>query len=85
MIYQHDYRPGRFQLRGQQKPLELIEAKRRMDEAWFNYDSIIDKRDDHLAVNMEVDQARVYAIHTEQRYHELWQAWQMQQSEVINA
>lgn len=47
--------PGRFNLRGQQKPAALIEAEIASDEAWKKYDQAVDKCIDGLIDQDEVD------------------------------
>ena len=51
----HDLLPGRFRLRGQQKPAALIEAEIAAEEAWKKYDQAVDKRIDGLVDQGVVD------------------------------
>lgn len=74
--YQHDYKPGRFQLKGQQKPAALLAAIKAVDEAWADYDRLVDLRADHLAVDSQVDEARRKAIRAEEHQRYLDREWQ---------
>lgn len=74
--YQHDYKPGRFQLKGQQKPQKLIDAQRAVELAWSDYNMAVDLRDMHMAVQAEVDHAHRKAIRAEEHERDLYREWQ---------
>ena len=77
----HDWKPGRMNLRGQQKPRYLSDAIMAVEQAWRDYDMTIDLRDEHRAVDMEVEAARNKALAAEQHEHEMRERWNQSQNE----
>jgi len=77
----HDWKPGRMNLRGQQKPRYLSDAIMAVEQAWRDYDMTIDLRDNHLAVNMEVSTALEKALRAEEYEREMRERWNQSQNE----
>ena len=71
----HDWKPGRMNLRGQQKPRYLSDAIMAVEQAWKDYYMVIDLREDHLAVDMEVESALKKVRKAEQHEKESRERW----------
>jgi hypothetical protein len=78
----HDWKPGRYTLKGQQKPRYVTDAALAVEQAWKDYDMTIDLREDHLAVDMEVEAALNKALKAEQHEREMRERWTQ---ELLNA
>lgn len=71
--YQSDYKPGRLNLIGQQKPDYLIQAIEYEDAAWKNYMDYIDKLEsgypiDRIIFNCLLNTAKQASNYTHQMY-----------------
>lgn len=76
VVWGGTHKNGRSYLVGQKKPRYLTEAIIAVDKAWREYDEMVDRREDHLAVNMEVEAAAKKAKLAEDHYHEEYAKWQ---------
>ena len=80
VVWGGTHKNGRLSLVGQQKPRYLTDAIAAVEQAWRDYDMTIDLREDHLAVNAEVDAARAKAIKAEEHMHLEYERWHQSQT-----
>lgn len=80
--YQSDYRPGRLNLVGQQKPDYLLEAIQQEADAWKKYILYADRIEEDLPVNYTVLECMLNAAEQASHYtQQMYRKWNKEQED----